>query len=214
MAGAPRRQLQASIIPVLYPKTYIEKHNLDITGYAKEFYNRNRIEGKLVTRRDIEWYWEGNVRAEYDTVDPAHNRLISQIRCPKFETFWMNLTAPVAPQPEKLLQEQQGFQLLRPNEKEKKHFKGALILGNATERWIIPDVSLMAVDDFAHDEFVQNVREANNQHLDRSKVFHLWGALIKKAYGFVPREVQIEKLKEVRTTSLDSHCANDVNLDF
>lgn len=215
MAGTPQRQLQASVIPVLYPKTDIEKRKIDITDYAKEFCSRNRKQGKLITRRDVEWYWEGNIRAEYDTVDPAHNWLISQIRCPKFQAFWINTAAPLAVREERLLQQQQqGFWPLRPNAKERKHFGSALILGNHTQRWIIPHVSLMAVEDVDYEDFVHDVRKANGEALRGSMVFHLWGALIKKAYDFVPKEVQTEKLKEVRSTPLGDHCTNDVDLCF
>lgn len=207
MAGTPQRQLQASIIPVLLPKSFIEKRKIDITDYAKKICSRNREQGKLITRRDVEWYWEGNVRAEYDTVDPSHNRLITQIRCPKFEAYWDNMTAPLAVREERLRQQQrQGFWPLRPNARERKHFEGALILGNHTERWIIPHVSLMAIEDVEYGDFVHDVRKANGEGLRGSTVFRLWGALIKKAYDFVPREVQTEKLREVRSIPLDDGC--------
>ena len=209
MTGSANRQLQASIIPVLYKKGLIEEHNIDITDFAKSLCSRNDAAGFFITRHDIEWYWEGNVRAEFDTVNPVHHRLISQTRCPKFDTYWMNKTATVAFQARKILQEQEGFWLLRPNAREKKHFDSALILGNSTERWIIPHVSLLALEDVSFTGFVQSVREANADHagegLNMAKMFRLWGALIKKAYDFVPKEIQVKKLREVRSTLLGYH---------
>ena len=209
MTGSTKNQLQASIIPVLYKKGFIEEHNIDITDFAKSLCSRNGKAGFIITRQDIEWYWEGNVRAEFDTVDPIHHRLISQTKCPKFNAYWMNKTATVAFQARRILQEQEGFWLLKPNVREKKHFDSALILGNGTERWTIPHVSLLAVEDFSFTEFVQSVREANADHagevLNKAKMFHLWGALIKKAYDFVPKEVQVKKLREVRSIPLDDH---------
>lgn len=216
MAGGGSGQLQPSIIPIFYKKTYLEKHNIDITDYAKSFCSENGKEGHIVTRHDIEWYWEGNIRAEFDTVDPSHNRLISQTKCPKFETHWMRKTATTAFLAKKLLQEQEEFWLLKPNRKEKKHIKSALILGNDTERWIIPDVSLMAIDDVFFDKVAQNIRAANagatGCNLNDSKMFRLWGTLIKKAYDFVPKEVHIEKLKEVGLLLLEDHCAHESDL--
>ncbi len=71
-------------------------------------------------------------------------------------------------------------------------------------------MSLMAIDDVSFSEFAHNVRTANAgdacDNLDKSKLFQLWGALIKKAYDFVPKEVQIEKLKEVGLVQLGDHC--------
>ena len=209
MTGSANCQLQASIIPVLYKKGLIEEHNIDITDFAKSLCSRNDKAGFFITRHDIEWYWEGNVRAEFDTVNPVHHRLISQTRCPKFDTYWMNKTATVAFQARKILQEQEGFWLFRPNAREKKHLDSALILGNGTERWTIPHVSLLAVEDVSFTGFVQSVREANADHagegLNMAKMFRLWGALIKKAYDFVPKEVQVKKLREVRSTLLGYH---------
>ena len=75
-------------------------------------------------------YWETNVRAEFDSVDPSHNRLVSQAKRLKFEFYWMGKTAVAALQAKTLLQEQEEFWLLKPNTKERKHFKNALILGN------------------------------------------------------------------------------------
>ena len=203
MSGPTNHRLQASIIPVLYKKGFIEEHNIDITDFAKSLCSRNGKAGFIITRHDIEWYWEGNVRAEFDTVNPAHHRLISQTRCPKFDTYWMNKTATVAFQARRILQQQDEFWLLKPNAREGKHFETAIILGNGTERWTIPHVSLQAVEDVSFMGFVQNVREANPDHagegLNKAKMFRLWGALIKKAYDFVPKEVQLEKLREVRS---------------
>ena len=76
--------------------------------------------------------------------DPIHQRLISQTRYPKFERFWLNRTAPEAFQATILSYKQEELRLLTPNVKEKKHFANALVLGNHIERWIIPNVSLMA----------------------------------------------------------------------
>lgn len=191
----------------------MERRNIDITYYAKEFCSRNRKQGRLITRRDVEWYWEGNIRAEYDTVDLIHNRLISQTRSPKFDAYWMQAMTPAAYQEKRLLQEQEGFWLLRPSTRERKHFKSALILGNRAERWIIPHVSLMAVENVAYEDFVHDLQEANGEGAKGSKVFRLWGALIKKAYDFVPKEVQTEKLKEVRSIPLKNHYTYDVDLD-
>lgn len=132
-------------------------------------------------------------------MDLIHNRPISQTRSPKFDAYWMQAMAPAAYLEKRLLQEQEGFRLLRPSARERKHFKSALILGNHGERWIIPHVSLMAVEDVAYEDFVHDVREANAEPPRGSTVFHLWGALIKKDYDFVPKEVQTEKLKEVRS---------------
>lgn len=213
MAATPIGQLQTSVVPVLYPKSYMERRNIDITDYAKEFCSRNRKQGRLITRRDVEWYWEGNIRAEYDTVDLIHNRLISQTRSPKFDAYWMQAMTPAAYQEKRLLQEQEGFWLLRPSTRERKHFKRALILGNRAERWIIPHVSLMAVEDVAYEDFVHDLQEANGEGPKGSKVFRLWGALIKKAYDFVPKEVQTEKLKEVRSIPLKDHYTYDFDLD-
>ena len=105
-------------------------------------------------------------------------------------------------QAQKFLQEQDGFWLLKPKTKEKKHFKSALILGNDSERWIVPDASLMPIEDVSFEDFEQSIRAINigvdGGKLDKSKLFRLWGTLIKKAYAFVPRDVQNEKLKEAR----------------
>ena len=209
MTGSTSRQLQASIIPVLYKKGFIEEQNIDITDFAKSLCSKNGKAGFNITRHDIEWYWEGNVRSEFDTVNPVHHRLISQTRCPKFDMYWMNKTATVAFQARRILQEQDGFWLLRPNARERKHFESALILGNGMERWTIPHVSLLAVEDVSFTGFVQSVREANADHagedLNKAKIFRLWGTLIKKAYDFVPKEVQVKKLREVRSSPLDDH---------
>ena len=116
------------------------------------------------------------------------------------------------------LQEQEGFWLLGLNKKEKKHFENALIVGNDTERWIVPEVFVMAIEDVSFENFVQNVRAANTSdvgnNLDGSNVFHLWGALIKKAYDFVPKDVQTEKLKEVSPIPLDDRCEHHADLDL
>lgn len=78
-----------------------------------------------------------------------------------------------------LVQQQEGFWLLKPNSKQRKHLKSALILGNDTERWIIPDVALMAIGDVFFNTVVQNIQAANASHidskLDDSKFFRLWG---------------------------------------
>lgn len=181
----------------------MEEHNIDITDFAKSLCSRNNKAGFIITRHDVEWYWEGNVRAEFDTVNPVHHRLISQTRCPKFERYWMNKTATLAFEARKILQEQEGFWLLKPNAREIKHFETAIILGNDTERWTIPHVSLLTVEDVSFTEFVQSVRKANTDHaaegLNKAKMFTLWGALIKKGFGFVPKEVQVKKLREVRS---------------
>ena len=211
MAGHARPQLQASIVPIFYNKTFLEKHNIDIVDYAKRFCSENSKLGYIVTRHDIEWYWEGNTRAEYDTRDP-HNRLISQARCPKFESYWMEKSAVTALQAKKLLQKQEGGMWpLKPTQKEKKYNKSALILGNHTERWIVPDVSLMAIGDVSFGQFEHNIREANAgdacDNLYESKLFQLWGTLIKRVYDFVPKEVQLEKLKEVGLSRSENHCA-------
>ena len=209
MTGSTSHQLQASIVPVLYKKGLIEEQNIDITDFAKSLCSRNAKAGFNITRRDIEWYWEGNVRAEFDTVNPVHHRLISQMRCPKFDTYWMNKTATVAFQARRILQEQEGFWLLRPNARERKYFESALNLGNSTERWTIPHVSLLAIENVSFTAFVESIREANADHagegLNKAKIFRLWGTLIKKAYDFVPKEVQVKKLREVRSSPLDDH---------
>ena len=209
MTGSTSHQLQASIVPVLYKKGLIEEQNIDITDFAKSLCSRNAKAGFNITRRDIEWYWEGNVRAEFDTVNPVHHRLISQTRCPKFDTYWMNKTATVAFQARRILQEQEGFWLLRPNARERKYFESALNLGNSTERWTIPHVSLLAIENVSFTAFVESIREANADHagegLNKAKIFRLWGTLIKKAYDFVPKEVQVKKLREVRSSPLDDH---------
>ena len=216
MAEYARAQLQASIIPVLHRRTYLEKHKMDIVDYAKEFFNENNKHGKVITRHDIEWYWEANIRAEYDTLNPSHNQLVSQTSCPKFQIFWMQKIAVAALQEKELLHQQEGFWLLKPSSKQRKHLKGALILGNDTERWIVPDVALMAIGDVFFNTFVQNIKTANasqiDDNLDDSKLFRLWGALVKKAYDFVPKEVQIEKLKEVGSNPLINHCKYNVEL--
>ena len=208
---AKKLQLQASIIPVLFEKGHIEKHKTDITDFAKAFRTANSKQGKTITRHDVEWYWEGNVRSEFDTVDPLHNHLISQIESPKFEMYWANKTAIATLQGKTLLQKHEDFRLLIPNNKEKKHHKNALILGNGRERWIVPEVFLMALYDISFEDFVQGVGTANtddaSHNLDESKVFRLWAAFIKKAYDFVPKEVQVEKLKEVCSVPLDDHRA-------
>lgn len=215
MAGHAGPQLQPSIIPVLYNRAFLEKHNIDITDYGKHFCTENSKQGKIITRRDIEWYWEGNIRAEFDTVDPSHNRLISQTKCPKFELYWLGKTAVAALQAKKLLHEQQGLWLLKPKRKEIKHFKSALILGNDTERWIVPDVSLMAIRDICFTTFAHNVRAANvGDNLSDSMLFRLWGTLVKKAYDFVPKEVQIQKLKEVHFIPLIDPCTHHVDFDL
>lgn len=72
----------------------------------------------------------------------------------------------------------------------------------------------MAVEDVDYEDFVHDVRKANGEALRGSTVFHLWGALIKKAYDFVPKEVQTGKLKEVRSTPLSGHCTKNVDLYF
>ena len=101
----------------------------------------------------------------------------------------------------RLSQEQVGFWVLKPNKGEEKHLKGAIFLGNALERWVIPDVSLMDIEDVFYSHFAQDVREANpgnfNDGLNDAKVFQLWGALVKKAFDFAPKQVQTAKLMEV-----------------
>lgn len=211
MAGHVRPQLQASIVPIFHKKAFLEKHNIDIVDYAKHFCRENSKQGYIITRHDIEWYWEGNTRAEYDTRDPSHDRLISQAGCPKFESYWMEKSAVTALQAKEVLQEQEGGMWpLKPTQKEKKYNKSALILGNHTERWIVPDVSLMAIDEVSFSEFEQKIRTANAgdacENLDKSKLFQLWGTLINKAYDFVPKEVQIEKLKGVGLVQSGDHC--------
>ena len=75
----------------------------------------------------------------------------------------------------------------------------------------MPEVFLMALYDISFEDFVQSVRTANTDdpyyNLDESKVFRLWAAFIKNAYDFVPKEVQVEKLKEVCSVPLDDHRA-------
>ena len=209
-------QLQPSIILVLYKQGFIEENNIDITDFAKSLCASNSKAGYAITRHDVEWYWEGNVRTDFDTVNPLHHKLISQTRCPKFDTYWMNKTEPVAFQARRFSQEREGFWVLKPNVKESKHFETALILGNRAERWIIPHVSLLAIEDVSFTKFEKKVREANADHagegLDKAKMVRLWGALIKKAYDFVPKEVQLMKLKEVRSLPLNDHYADDVDL--
>ena len=216
--GSTNGQLQASIIPVSYRKGAIVKQNITLFNFANNFYLINQNNGNTITRRDVEWYWESNVRFEFDTADPAHNRLISQIRSPKFETFWLNKTAVATVQAKRVLHEQEGFWPVTPNITERKHFKNAIILGNGMERWIIPNVALMAVEDVSFQKFVQEVRKVNadraSDELDKSKLFRLWGALIKKGYDFVPKEVQNEKLKEVCSTPFDDHKAHNVDIDY
>ena len=46
--------------------------------------------GKTIIPRDVEWYWEGNVRSEFDTIDPKHNRLVSQTECPLLNVYDCN----------------------------------------------------------------------------------------------------------------------------
>lgn len=209
MAEYTGAQLQASIIPVFYKRDFLEEHNVDIVEYAKKICSKNRKNGKLILRHDVEWYWEAEIRAAFDALDTSHHRLINQIRCPKFDIYWTRKTATAALQAKEHLRQQQEFWLLKPKTKEKTHLKSALILGNNIERWIVPDVSLMAIDDVFFDKFVQSVRAANvddaDNSLDDSKLLRLWGALIKQAYDFVPKEVQIQKLKEVGFIPL-SHC--------
>ena len=215
MMPSTKGRLQASIVPVLYKNGYIEENIIDITDFAKDFCKKNAKAGLAITRHDIEWYWEGNIRAEFDTTDPKHQRLINQMRCPRFERFWLNRTAPEAFQAKSLLHEQEGVWLLTPNAKEKKHFANALVLGNYTERWVIPNVSLMPIEDVFFDDCMWRVQVANTgaagADLDKSTMFRLWGALIKKAYDFVPKEVQNEKLKEVRCIPVIDHYAHDVD---
>ena len=75
--------------PSSHKRVFLEKHNFDIADYAKHFYSENQKYDKIITRHDIEWYWKGNIRAEFVTVNSSHNQLVSQTRCPKFKIFYV-----------------------------------------------------------------------------------------------------------------------------
>ena len=75
----------------------------------------------------------------------------------------------------------------------------------------------MAIEDVFFDDCMWRVKVANfggaGNSLDQSTKFRLWGALIKKAYDFVAKEVQNEKLKEVRSIPVIDHYAHEVDHD-
>ena len=68
------------------------------------------------------------IRAEFDTVNPSHNRLVSEMSCPKFDIFWIQRTTVAGLRAEGFRQQQEGFWLLKLKRypKQKNHLEGSL----------------------------------------------------------------------------------------
>ena len=72
-------QIGEPVIPPLWGAQQFETMNRNILDYTKEFLSKNNPRGVYMCQGDIDWYFEGDVRAAYAEGDERRYWLLQQV---------------------------------------------------------------------------------------------------------------------------------------
>lgn len=131
----------------------------------------------------------------------AANHKPLQVDCPLIEAIWRRHTDAVA-----LLKVQAKHTLsgFWPIGAEGKDDRGALIVGNATQNFTIPEVLLLPIKSIHFVELSKKVIKSNVNRstcvVDYATMRELWRTLVEKLYYYEPEDVRQAKLTEVRNS--------------
>ncbi|MCJ1458166.1 hypothetical protein MMC28_008537 [Mycoblastus sanguinarius] len=183
------------VVPLIYRANEFEAIGHSIVEYTKKLLSKNDPRGVHLDQGEVNWYFEGDVRATYAEGDERRYWALQQRMCPLIVGFWAMYTNP------------ENFFLHKANEATT-HFrelprdracrnKGTLILGDGNETVVVPDIGLLSLRHVNYIDVVKAVKGANAEvDFSEMKMLKLWQGIVVNVYHYECDCAKIEKLVE------------------